>query len=289
MSASLSSGAITVFIPARWAASDFSLSPPIGSTWPLSVISPVIATSPRTGAADQRGERDRIVTPADGPSLGIAPAGTWMWMSCSANQSSPSRRDLFPVAAHVGERRLRRLLHRVAELAGDRQLARARHRGRLDEEDVAAGRRPGEPGCHAGSLVRRRCSAKKRRRPSSSRARLAGDPHLALRLALGDVAGDLAADRADLALQVADAGLARVLLDDRGQRRVGELDLGGLEAVGLDLARHQVAAGDVELLLQRVAGELDHLHPVPERPGDGVEDVGGGDEHHLGEVEPRSR
>ena len=29
-----------------------------------------------------------IVTPALGPSLGIAPAGTWMWMSWVADQSS---------------------------------------------------------------------------------------------------------------------------------------------------------------------------------------------------------
>ena len=116
-----------------------------------------------------------------------------------------------------------------------------------------------------GTLVRRRCSAKTRRRPSSSRARLAGDLDLALGLALGDVAGDFAADRADLALEVADAGLARVLLDDRGQRGVGELDLGGLQAVGLDLARDQVAAGDVALLVERVAGELDRLHPVLQR------------------------
>ena len=44
-------GAITVWMPLRWAASAFSFSPPIGSTWPVSVISPVIATSSRTGAA----------------------------------------------------------------------------------------------------------------------------------------------------------------------------------------------------------------------------------------------
>ena len=60
MSPSLRAGTITRLIPARWAASDFSFSPPIGSTWPVSVISPVIATSAETGlAADQRGERGR--------------------------------------------------------------------------------------------------------------------------------------------------------------------------------------------------------------------------------------
>ena len=77
-----------------------------------------------------------------------------------------------------------------------------------------------------------------------ARARL-GDRHLARRLALGDLAGDLAADRADLALQLADAGLARVVGDDRPQGRIGERDPRRRQAVALDLARHQVALGDL--------------------------------------------
>ena len=59
-----------------------------------------------------------IATPADGPSLGTAPAGTWMWMSWVANQSSGELgREPVQVAAHPGERGLRRLAHHVAELA----------------------------------------------------------------------------------------------------------------------------------------------------------------------------
>ena len=42
-------GSSTVVMPARWAARIFSLRPPIGSTRPRSVISPVIATFWRTG------------------------------------------------------------------------------------------------------------------------------------------------------------------------------------------------------------------------------------------------
>ena len=75
----------------RWAASAFSLRPPIGSTCPVSVISPVIATSLRTGRPiSSEASAVTIATPALGPSLGVAPAGTWMWMSCVANQSSAS-------------------------------------------------------------------------------------------------------------------------------------------------------------------------------------------------------
>ena len=46
-------------IPARCAASDFSLSPPTGSTWPVRVTSPVIATSLETGRPATSDERCR--------------------------------------------------------------------------------------------------------------------------------------------------------------------------------------------------------------------------------------
>ena len=64
--------------PARWAASDFSLIPPIGSTCPVSVISPVIAVSDETARPEiSEDSATAIATPAEGPSLGTAPAGTW--------------------------------------------------------------------------------------------------------------------------------------------------------------------------------------------------------------------
>ena len=118
-SGSFSRGKITRFSPARWAASDFSRMPPIGSTWPVSVISPVMPTSSATGSPRTSDAiAVAIVTPADGPSFGTAPAGTWMWMSCFANQSS-GKPQLAGVRAHPRERGLRRLLHHLAELPGD--------------------------------------------------------------------------------------------------------------------------------------------------------------------------
>ena len=71
--------------------------------------------------------------------------------------------------------------------------------------------------------------------------------------AFGHLAGDLAADRGDLALQVAHAGLPGVVRDDRLERPVGEVDELGRQAVLLDLLGDEVAAGDLELLLLGVA------------------------------------
>src|SRR5581483_1401705 len=80
-SRSFRAGRTTVVSPARWAARTFSLMPPTGSTAPRSVISPVMATSLRTGRPVTRdASAVIIVTPAEGPSFGTAPAGTWTWI-----------------------------------------------------------------------------------------------------------------------------------------------------------------------------------------------------------------
>ncbi len=64
-------------MPARIAARLFSFKPPIGRTSPRKVISPVIATSERTGVLlKSDASAVNIATPADGPSFGTAPAGT---------------------------------------------------------------------------------------------------------------------------------------------------------------------------------------------------------------------
>ena len=62
----------------------FSFSPPMASTRPRNVTSPVMATSPRT-ARPVRAETTAVVMamPAEGPSLGTAPSGKWMWISWS--------------------------------------------------------------------------------------------------------------------------------------------------------------------------------------------------------------
>ena len=85
-SLALSSGMKTVLMPPRAAASSFSFRPPIGSTRPRNVISPVIATSCRIGMPVSTETIDVVIaTPADGPSFGVAPSGTCTWMSRRSN------------------------------------------------------------------------------------------------------------------------------------------------------------------------------------------------------------
>ena len=65
----------------------FSLIPPTGRTSPRRLISPVMAVSLRT-VRPVRSETSAVnmATPALGPSFGVAPAGTWMWMSLFSNR-----------------------------------------------------------------------------------------------------------------------------------------------------------------------------------------------------------
>ena len=57
------------------------------------------------------------------------------------------------------------------------------------------------------------------------------------------------------------------------------------DAVALELARQQEALRDLELLLDRVARQLDHLHAVPQRRRHRVDHVRRRDEEHLRQVE----
>src|SRR5690606_6885301 len=161
---------------------------------------------------------------------------------------------------------LRALAHHLAELAGQDQVALAREAGRLDEQDVAADRRPGEAGGDAGRAGAHRHLVLEARRPEDRLQRAGIDVDVPGR-ALGDLPRGMAQRAPDLALEVAHAGLTRVLADDAPQRLVAERRLVGLEAVGSQLATHEVTARDLELLALGVAGQRDDLHAVTERPG----------------------
>src|SRR6476660_1365195 len=123
----------------------------------------------------------------------------------------------------------RRLLHDVAELAGDGQVSLARIRGRLDEEDVSADGRDGQPGGNAwvgGALAD---LAREAPWPEPLAHLLLVDSDLRLP-AFCDLTGGLAAQVGDPALEVANAGLACVLARDQLQRVVGDHHLFRIEA-----------------------------------------------------------
>lgn len=62
--------------------------PPTGNTYPVNVISPVIAKSSLIFLLRYNEIKAvAIVIPADGPSLGMAPAGKCIWISWVSNRA----------------------------------------------------------------------------------------------------------------------------------------------------------------------------------------------------------
>ena len=218
----------------RCAARTFSLMPPTGSTRPESVISPVIATRGRTGRpVSSETSAVASVTPAEGPSFGMAPSGTCRCRSTrSKNDSSiPSCRAWARTQREGG---LGALLHHVAELAGERQALLAAHLRGLDVEHLAAGRGPGEAGRDArdqGALVHL-LLAHEVGRAQELLDLLGRDARPSRSTPSALLAGDLADDARDLALEVPQAGLARVLADQLHERVVAEGHLLGRRARG---------------------------------------------------------
>ena len=155
--------------------------------------------------------------------------------------------------AHVRERGARGLLHDVAELAGQDEVPLAAHERRLDVEDVAARLRPGESGREADLGLLALLAQAELRLAEERREVVGRDRHGRLDVLADDLAGDLPADGRDLALEAADARLARVLLDEAVERAVLEHGLVGREAVLLDLLLDEELLRDRDLLVRRVA------------------------------------
>src|SRR6185437_1296448 len=134
-------------------------------------------------------------------------------------------------------------------------------------------RRTGEAGRHAGDAGAHRDLVLERRRAQNG-LEIAGANRDRTAFAFRDAHRGLTQRPTDLALEIPDAGLAGIVLDDRPDRLVGELDLSGLEAVRLNLPSNEIAPRDLELLARRVAGEADDLHAVAKRARDRVEHIG---------------
>src|SRR6185369_7549657 len=141
----LSSGISTMRMPPRCAASSFSLSPPIGSTCPRSVISPVIATSERTGTLVNAETGTRAVLRR----RAFGHVNVHVGLLIEVRLQAEHRR----AAAHDGHRSLNRLLHHFAELAGVRELAFAGHDCCFDRQQLAADFSPRKSGDLANVIL----------------------------------------------------------------------------------------------------------------------------------------
>ena len=101
----------------------------------------------------------------------------------------------------------------------------------------------------------------------------------------GDARGGGAAERGELPLELAHARLARVAGDDGVEGGRVARERGLRQPVLGQLLGQQVAARDLDLLLDGVAVHVDDLHAVEQRPWDGLQLVGRRDEEDAAQVE----
>jgi hypothetical protein len=275
----------------------------MGSTRPRSEISPVIATSPRSGTPVSALTRAAaMVIPALGPS----------WASrrragARARRSpgrTPGRCQRAGARAHPAHGGAGALLHHVAERAGELHAPPARDHAHLDLEQLAAGGRVGEPVGHPDLVLEHRVVVLERRRAQErrqllgahdrrprDRSRRAAAPPLRAGAAgrwpvarLERTPRQLARHLPDAPLELAHPGLARPPAHHGGQR-AGLPHRGvGREPRPPELPRPQVPLGDGQLLRLQVPGDAHHLHAVAQRLGHLAQRVGGGDEQHPRQV-----
>ena len=182
----------------------------------------------------------------------------------------------------------RGLFHDIAEGSGELEIALAGEGDRLDQQHVAADRCVGETSCDADAVGFQRTVGEEHGRTEEALDRCRRDA-VGGGFFFGHLHRHLAAHRRDLAFEVAKTRLAGVAGDQPLQGRGGERQSMVGESVLLDLTRNQVTAGDLELFLFGVAGEVDHLHPVEEGGLDRLRDVAGGDKEHLREIVDNSQ
>ena len=178
-----------------------------------------------------------------------------------------------------------RLLHDVAQVTREGELAAlAAAEAGLYEEYLASYGGPCKSRYHTGILVA--LVAVARVLLHAEQVAQVGSLHSGVAIvAVGGVAACQAAvDLAYLLIQFAHARLAGVVLHDGFEGLLVDLDLALLDAVGLLLLGHEVAARYLHLLLGQVAAHFDELHAVEQGRGDVAYVVGRGDEHHVGEV-----
>ena len=257
-------------MPARRAATAFSLSPPIGSTVAAQRdLAGHRDVGARRDAGERADQRRRHGDAGRRAVLGHRALGH-VHVDVDVAVEPLVEPELRGARARVRQRRLPRLAHHVAELAGEQQLALAGQDADLDREQVAAGLGPGQAVRDADPRRALDRGVEEARRARATCGRFSRrHRHAALERARRPCARDLAAQPGDLALEVAHAGLARVAVDERAQRRRrrSRRSSASRPAAATCLGtRKRLAICD--LLGLEVAGQPDDLHAVGERRRD---------------------
>ena len=87
-----------------------------------------------------------------------------------------------------------------------------------------------------------------------------------------------------LFFQATDTGLHGIIRNNLFQGRILDPELFLRKAMFLPHLRKQMFCGNMVLLCLRIAGNLNHFHPVQQRTRNGIQAVGGSKEEHIRQI-----
>ena len=223
-----------------------------------------------------------MVMPAEGPSFGMAPAGT---CTCTSQVSKyfGVEVEFRCVCLEVLQCNHRALLHHVSQVSSEGQFALSAHHARLNEKDVPASRRPRQPCDHTCDLVA--FVALFFVRGSQNVYQFFRRNLKCLCFTLhGHLHGSVADHFGDALVQSTHATFVGVLGTDFLQGLVRDLNLFFRDARFVDMLLDEVSLGDLDLFFHGVSCDLNDLHAVPQCGLNGGQGVGCGQEHDLRKV-----
>ena len=97
-----------------------------------------------------------------------------------------------------------------------------------------------------------------------------------------DLHGAFPAECGQLLLQQTHARLPCIPGNQRLNPTVIDFQLCPAQTMTLELPGKQMAFGNLQFFLIRIAGQLNDLHTVQQGFGNGIGGIGGGNEHHIG-------
>ena len=165
---------------------------------------------------------------------------------------------------HITGGRINRFLHHIAQLARGFHAALARQAQRLNRQQLAPDRSPGESGDNPHLILGLGQTIAKAFHAKVAFQLVEGHfDHLGF--CLDDLGHGLAGKFGQLALEVTDAGFAGVGADDFLQRGIVNGKLTLAQGMVLDLLGDQVLLGNLAFFIFSVARKRNDLHPVQQR------------------------
>ena len=185
------------------------------------------------------------------------------------------------VRSEPGAGRFGGLSHHIPQRTGQFQTALPRHRGGLHKQDISAGRSPSQSNSDARLRILLNNFRLEFDRPQQLGQIIRDDPNRTRFLALSDPSGHLATNRSDFPLEIPNACLPGVALNQGNQSLFLNLKIEVPDAVLLDLTGQQESLRNLNFLFKGVPRQFNDFHPIAQSGWNRINQVGGRHKEHL--------